>query len=86
LNIGISRLKIPRVYPNYKGGKIRLFSCETGADDAIVAKKLADYMGVEVMAPSDVIWIGPQNSIVIGPRPNINTGEWRTFKPNKKKK
>ena len=65
----------------YSGGNIRLISCEAGADDATAAQSLANILKVDVMAPSDVVWIMPDGSMTIGITPSINDGEWRIFKP-----
>lgn len=65
----------------WKGSPIRLISCETGADDAIVAQAVADTLGVEIMAPSDLVWVRPDGFITIGPDKLTNSGEWRIFTP-----
>ena len=70
--------------PEYHGGAIRLISCETGAKDAIAAQALADELGVEVMAPSDVLFVWPDGEMTIGPDPLTNNGEWIIFKPRKR--
>ena len=72
-----SILKDSEVY----GGNIRLISCEAGADGATAAQALADLLKVDVMAPSDVVWIMPDGSMTIGITPSVNDGEWRIFKP-----
>lgn len=41
---------------NYTGKKIRLISCEVAAEGANAAQALADELGVEIMAPNDVVW------------------------------
>jgi len=68
--------------PVYKGGRIRLISCETGADDAIAAKYLSKYLGEEVMAPTDIVHVFPDGEMVIGPDEWTNTGTWKVFTPN----
>ncbi len=66
----------------YKGGDIRLLSCETGAEGSVVAQGLADELGVRVMAPSDLLYIHYDGTMTIG---NIltSTGEWIIFEPKK---
>lgn len=64
--------------PVYKGGPIRLISCETGADDAIAAQYLAKNLGVEVIAPSDIVYVYEDGTMKIGIN---NTGTWNIFKP-----
>ena len=68
--------------PVYKGGRIRLISCETGADDAIAAKYLSKYLGEEVMAPTDIVHVFPDGEMVIGLDEWTNTGTWKVFTPN----
>ncbi len=69
--------------PVYSGGAIRLIACEAGADGSIVAQAVADLLNVNVMAPSDVVWVHADGSITIGAKPTDNTGEWRIFVPRK---
>ena len=70
-----------RANPNYKGGPIRLISCETGADEFGAAQMLANQLGVEVMAPSHTAWVMPDGEIRIGITENSNEGVWKIFKP-----
>lgn len=67
--------------PVYKGGPIRLISCETGADGAIAAQYLAKALGEEVMAPTDIVWVKTNGEMIIGPDQWTNTGTWKIFKP-----
>ena len=71
--------------PEYHGGDIRLIACESGADGSVVAQGIADRLGVNVMAPSDIVWVNEDGSMTIGKKPNQNTGEWRVFKPREEK-
>jgi hypothetical protein len=70
-----------------KGGdgkqRIRLLSCETGKHAKGAAQHLANKLGVEVMAPNDILHVFEDGSMVIGPTPTRNTGSWETFKPQK---
>lgn len=63
--------------PNYHGGNIRLISCETGAKDGIVAQSLANILGVDVLAPSDIVIVYPDGSIKIG---FDGKGKWILYK------
>ena len=65
----------------YHGGDIRLISCETGADGATSAQTLADCLKINVLAPSDLVWIAEDGSMNIGTDWNNNTGKWILFKP-----
>ena len=63
--------------PNYHGGNIRLISCNTGADEGIVAQTLADCLGVDVLAPNDVVIVYPDGTMKVGIDGN---GKWILFK------
>ena len=77
----------------YKGGKIRLVSCQAGAKENGAAKRLAELLNVEVLAPTEsVIMDGGAEMYLndaqarmiemgIIPERLTNSGEWRTFKP-----
>lgn len=73
--------KILKDSPVYNGGPIRLISCETGAPDAITAQYLSKYLGVEVMAPTDIVWVYGDGEMIIGPDQYTNTGTWKVFMP-----
>ncbi len=66
---------------DYKGEKIRLLSCSTGAADDGFAQQLANALGVEVEAPSDILFVYPNGSYKIG---YDNSGEMKIFKPYRK--
>lgn len=72
-----------RESPDYHGGPIRLVACESGAEGATAAQNLADDLGVDVLAPSDVVWIAEDGSMRIGPSWDSNSGHWVLFKPRK---
>lgn len=68
------------------GGKydrVRLASCRTGTHAKGVAQHLANKLGMEVLAPSDTLWLREDGTHAIGPRDTRNTGEWRVFTPGK---
>ena len=69
----------------YQGGKIRLISCETAAEGAFTAQWFADDMGVEVLAPTDIVWIDHDGNMTIGPDEFTNSGTWVVKRPNEKK-
>jgi len=64
--------------PVYNGGLIRLISCGTGAEGAVSAQYLANYLNVEVIAPTDIVYVYPDGDMIIG---LDNSGFWKTFKP-----
>ena len=65
----------------YGGGPVRLLSCKTGQCSAAIAQDLANKLGVEVLAPSDSLWIWTNGEMTIGPDEWTNTGTWNSFKP-----
>lgn len=74
---------------DYTGQKIRLISCSTGLADEdgnCFAQRLADTMGVEVVAPNGLLNIHIDGKITIGVNPYKNTGEMITFKPRRRSK
>lgn len=68
----------------YRGGPIRLLSCEAGAHSTATAQSIANGLGVEVKAPSDLIWVHADGSVTIGPDGSTNNGRWVTFRPSAK--
>lgn len=49
----------------YNGGPIRLFSCNAGRYEEGAAQKLADEMGVTVLAPTKAVFIHPMGYVVV---------------------
>ena len=72
--------------PNYHGGNVRLLSCETGSKGAVAAQQLADALNVDVLAPTDVLFIDFNGKMTIGPDEYTNSGDWKLFKPRRVKK
>ena len=70
--------RIIRHNENYNGEKIRLLSCSTGSTAGGFAQQLANALGVEVEAPSDVLFVYPDGRMMIG---FDGSGEMKTFKP-----
>jgi hypothetical protein len=66
---------------DYKGGKVRLLSCSTGATENGFAQQLANSLGQEVEAPTDVLLVYQGGRIKIG---YDGSGEMKTFKPQGK--
>lgn len=66
-----------------KGTKIRLLSCSTGNTESTgdcVAQIIADELGVQVEAPTDIIYVFPDGSFEIG---ITDSGEMKLFYPRK---
>ena len=80
LNVG-EFTKILKESGLYKGGKIRLISCEAAAEGAHTAQWFANDMGVEVLAPTDIVWVDREGNITIGPDEFTDTGTWITVNP-----
>lgn len=72
--------------PNYHGGNVRLLSCETGSKGAVAAQQLADALNVDVLAPTDVLFIDFNGKMTIGPDEYTNSGDWKLFKPRRVEK
>jgi len=66
--------------PNYHGGDIRLISCQSGKGDTSAAQMLSNQLGVNVLAPNDVVFVDINGNISIGEE---NDGEWILFKPKR---
>ena len=65
--------------------KIRLLLCEAGAEDSIIDQQLANILNVNVLAPTDILWIDFEGSLIIGPDQWTNSGEWKLFEPRRYK-
>lgn len=83
--------------PTYKGGNIRIISCQAGAKEDGAAQRLADALGVSVYAPTEAVHITESGEMFVSnndilaeiwynedDRSTIKqTGEWKVFKPRK---
>lgn len=67
----------------YNGGDIRLISCETGKTGSLAAQGLADELGVNVLAPTDVVYIYADGKMIVSSDGYTNDGEWVIFEPRK---
>ncbi len=75
---------------NYKGGPIRLLSCDTAGCGATAASELAKELGVEIVAPTKKVWAYPSGHLVVGEGYIDNLGNlvitepggWVIFRPN----
>lgn len=70
----------------YKGGKIRLIACQTGAGDGIVPTYLARRFNTEVLAPTEIVNVDFNGKIILANDENdaimgIETGKWVLFGP-----
>jgi hypothetical protein len=66
---------------DWNGEPIRLLSCQAGASPTGAAQNLANKLGVNVIAPSDTLWIFRNGNMSIGKTPFANTGKWIPFEP-----
>lgn len=70
----------------YRGQKIRLLSCSTGRSvghNYCFAEELANALGVEVVAPNDILYISPTGELQIG---DDGSGKFVVFKPNQRRR
>ena len=85
--------KIVKDSGKYKGGKIRLISCQSGALDAGLAQEFADEIGATVLAPTKIVFTNSQGYIVLADskeeagkllrkaKEKWTPDGWREFKP-----
>jgi hypothetical protein len=66
---------------DYLGEVVRLLSCQTGGLPDGLAQNLANKLGVEVLAPSDRLWIFGNGDMTIGRDALDDTGHWIRFRP-----
>ncbi len=77
--------EILRKSENYKGGNIRLCSCEAGSDPNGAAQQLADALGVDVKAPNRLLFLDNRGNITIADDvEDVGTyGDWVIYKPRR---
>jgi SPP1 gp7 family putative phage head morphogenesis protein len=68
----------------YKGGKIRLIACQTGAGGGIVPTYIAKHFNTEVLAPSEIVNVDFNGDMILADDPvnakmGVETGEWVLF-------
>lgn len=93
---GIEAADMIRNSQAFNGQNIRLISCQTGANgENSIAQQIADELGVDVMAPTEIVTVEPvegkmfisNNDILtrlwIRGENVIETGKWVIFKPRK---
>ena len=68
----------------YKGGKIRLISCEAAAEGAQTAQWLADELDATILAPTDIVWVARDGAMTIGPDEFTDSGKWVEVEPRKR--
>lgn len=74
--------RIIRHNESYNGEKVRLLSCSTGSTEEGFAQQLANALGVEVEAPTDILYVYPDGRMMVG---FDGTGEMKIFKPKGRK-
>ena len=67
----------------YHGGAIRLIACESAADGAVTAQALSDLLGVEILAPNDIVYVDPQGKMTVGNK-LTGGGKWVKIEPKEK--
>ena len=84
----------------FHGQPIRLVACQTGAKENGIAQQIADELGVDVMAPTEIANVDIDGEIFLSDNKELaeiwncssaeerksirQTGEWKVFKPNKR--
>ena len=88
---------ILRIDPQYHGGDIRLLACNAGAADDGFAQQLADELRVNVLAPTELLFMDESGEMFVSNNELLadmwynstreerlrirQTGDWRLFKP-----
>lgn len=67
----------------FEGRPVRLISCQSGADGSFTAQYIANQLGVDVLAPTDTVFVYPDGEMVVGPSIKENTGTWKIYSPNR---
>lgn len=67
---------------NYNGQKVRMLPCSTGSTDDGFAQQLANSLGVEVEAPTDILYVYADGHFKVG---YDGSGEMKIFKPQGKR-
>jgi hypothetical protein len=67
----------------YKGGPVRLISCQAGNPFSVfpVAQNLSNKLGVEVIAPSATLWVHPDGRLSLGKLATDTYGTWESLMP-----
>lgn len=76
------------------GKNIRLLSCNTGASITGFAQQLANELGVDILAPTETLWINEDGKLFVSNSRTLaemwnnglnvfETGKWVLFKPEK---
>jgi len=82
----------------YNGGKIRIISCQAGAKEDGAAQQLSDALGVDVLAPTEIVNVDDDGNIFLTDNDILaqmwynsdekdsfhETGSWKVFHPRKK--
>ena len=85
-------VKILRESKGYHGGNIRLIACESGQKENGAAQQLADLLGVEVYAPTEIVHVDQDGNLFVSNSEVLaemwyngeevkETGKWVIFKP-----
>lgn len=79
---------------DYKGGAIRLLSCNTGKVSAGFAQNLANKLNRPVKAPTDYLWVRPNGTYFVAGAKKVNgilipdyskPGRFKTYHPGRRK-
>ncbi|MER6787917.1 hypothetical protein ABT330_25390 [Streptomyces sp. NPDC000658] len=73
--------QILRQDEGWTGGPIRLISCNTGSCGATAAQNLSNKLGVQVLAPTEKVWIFGNGRLRVSDKSSGKLGEWKLFEP-----
>ena len=57
--------------PEYHGGNIRLLSCSAGAGENSIAQQIADILGVDVLAPTEDLYVNSKGELFVTNYPGL---------------
>ncbi len=67
----------------YHGGNIRLITCEAGKEGAFTAQLLANALDVQVMAPTDLVYVYPDGRMIVSSNGLTEDGKWVILRPER---
>ncbi|MBZ6205818.1 RHS repeat protein [Streptomyces olivaceus] len=72
--------------PGWDGSPIRLIACNAGSCGATSGQNLSNALGVDVLAPTEIVWARMNGVLRVSAKPYGKTGEWKLLRPGGNKK
>ncbi|MFG3165088.1 RHS repeat-associated core domain-containing protein [Streptomyces sp. NPDC048232] len=72
--------------PGWDGSPIRLIACNTGSCGATSGQNPSNALGVDVLAPTEIVWARMNGVLRVSAKPYGKTGEWKLLRPGGNKK